>query len=144
MCIAKRACVPKTLTTLPGLGVAATDQNEGGNNPIELAFQERYGSIVAHRWFGDGYIMIGFSSGYVLVISTHNKELSEEVHSEKYLRNTLTSVAYCESLDRAAVCGGNSVKASSPAPGLVKCVFLCEGVVGSHAAGRRVGRSWID
>ena len=31
-------------------------------NPIELAFQSRYGSIVAYRWFGDGYMMIGFSA----------------------------------------------------------------------------------
>ena len=33
------------------------------DNPVELAFQQRYGSIVAYRWFGDGYMMIGFSEG---------------------------------------------------------------------------------
>lgn len=32
-------------------------------NPIELAFQTRYGTIIAYNWFGDGYILIGFSQG---------------------------------------------------------------------------------
>ena len=32
------------------------------DNPIELAFQSRYGSIVSYKWFGDGYILIGKTS----------------------------------------------------------------------------------
>jgi hypothetical protein len=35
------------------------------DNPIELAFQARYGNIVAYKWFGDGYILIGkWCTGY--------------------------------------------------------------------------------
>lgn len=33
--------------------------------PVELSFQDRYGEILAHQWFGDGYIVLGFASGYV-------------------------------------------------------------------------------
>ena len=30
---------------------------------MELAFQEKYGNIVSHEWFGDGYLLMGFSLG---------------------------------------------------------------------------------
>jgi hypothetical protein len=46
--------------------------------------QARYGSIVKYQWFGDGYMMIGFSEGYVVVISTHMKEIVEELFSGKF------------------------------------------------------------
>jgi hypothetical protein len=49
--------------------------------PLELAFQDYYGSIMKHVWFGDGYIMLAFKAGYIVVVSSHSKELSEEIHS---------------------------------------------------------------
>ncbi|MCP4296477.1 MAG: hypothetical protein GY786_12815 [Proteobacteria bacterium] len=27
-------------------------------NPVELAFQPRYGFITSYKWFGDGYVII--------------------------------------------------------------------------------------
>jgi WD repeat-containing protein 19 len=41
-------------------------------NPIELAFQLKYGDINTYTWFGDGYIMLAFNEGYFVVISTRN------------------------------------------------------------------------
>jgi WD repeat-containing protein 19 len=54
-----------------------------GDRPIELAFLDTYGPIVKHAWFGDGYILLGFKAGYVVVVSSHTNEISEEVHSGK-------------------------------------------------------------
>lgn len=45
------------------------------DKPIELAFQAKYGDIVNYQWYGDGYIMIGFSNGWLVIISTHAKEI---------------------------------------------------------------------
>ena len=45
------------------------------DSPIELAFQSKYGEVVNYQWYGDGYIMIGFSHGFLIVISTHEKEI---------------------------------------------------------------------
>lgn len=44
--------------------------------PDELVFDNKYGKIVDYQLFGDGYIVVGFSEGYVAHISTHRKEIS--------------------------------------------------------------------
>eukprot|EP00873_Tetraselmis_striata_P029142 jgi/Tetstr1/449406/TSEL_036501.t1 len=84
--------------------------NDTEETPIELAFQEMYGNILRHAWYGDGYIVIGFQSGQVVIVSTHNAELSEEVHSQAYLPSNLVDLAVCPSAMRAAIAGNRTVK----------------------------------
>merc|ERR1719225_963579 len=79
-------------------------------NPIELAFQSRYGSIVSYKWFGDGYILIGFSAGYFVVISTHMKEIGQELFQAKNHRESLTGISISTTIGKAASCGDNSIK----------------------------------
>ena len=55
---------------LGGKSLLVYDINDP-DKPIELAFQSRYGALVAYRWFGDGYIVLGFDSGHMVVMSTH-------------------------------------------------------------------------
>lgn len=76
-------------------------------NPIELAFQQHYGSIVTYKWFGDGYILIGFNAGYFIAISTHIKEVGQELFQVRNHKNTLTDIAICPSIGKAASCGDN-------------------------------------
>ncbi|KAG1674427.1 hypothetical protein FOA52_012954 [Chlamydomonas sp. UWO 241] len=77
--------------------------------PLELAFLEAYGSISKHLWFGDGYILVGFRTGKVVVVSSHSREIAEEVHQAQYLE-VLTDMAYSQAQGRIAVAGSNSVR----------------------------------
>lgn len=76
-------------------------------NPIELAFQQHYGSIVTYKWFGDGYILIGFSGGYFIAISTHIKEVGQELFQIRNHKINLTDVAVCNVIGKVASCGDN-------------------------------------
>uniref|UniRef100_A0A7N8WU58 WD repeat-containing protein 19 n=1 Tax=Mastacembelus armatus TaxID=205130 RepID=A0A7N8WU58_9TELE len=80
------------------------------DNRIELTFQRRYGNIVSYRWYGDGYILIGFSHGYFVVISTHIREIGEELYQAHNHKDSLNSVAISPALNKAASCGDNSIK----------------------------------
>lgn len=80
------------------------------DNPVELAFQGRYGNIVTYRWFGDGYMMIGFSEGFVVVISTHMREIGEELFSGQFHKGSLDDIACSPVMQRAATAGGNVIK----------------------------------
>eukprot|EP00955_Chlamydomonas_euryale_P088916 364424-Chlamydomonas_euryale.AAC.5 len=62
---------------------------------MELAFLESYGSIAKHLWFGDGYILVGFRTGKVVVVSSHSREIAEEVHQATLL-DVLTDAAYSQ------------------------------------------------
>ncbi|CAG5939375.1 unnamed protein product [Menidia menidia] len=79
-------------------------------NPIELTFQRRYGNIVSYRWYGDGYILIGFSNGYFVGISTHIREIGGELYQAHNHKDSLNSVAISPALNKAATCGDNSIK----------------------------------
>ena len=79
-------------------------------NPLELAFQQKYGNIICHRWFDDGHVMLGFSEGYLVVISTQMQEIGEELYSAKYHQNSLTDVAYSNAMKLAACTGDSGVK----------------------------------
>lgn len=50
---------------------------QGQTQPLELVFEQKYGNIVDYSLFGDGYIVVGFTKGWVAHISTHIKELSK-------------------------------------------------------------------
>uniref|UniRef100_A0A8D0A626 WD repeat-containing protein 19 n=1 Tax=Sander lucioperca TaxID=283035 RepID=A0A8D0A626_SANLU len=80
------------------------------DNRIELTFQRHYGNIVSYRWYGDGYILIGFSHGYFVVISTHIREIGHELYQAHNHNHSLNSVAISPALNKAASCGDNSIK----------------------------------
>ncbi|XP_007496615.1 WD repeat-containing protein 19 isoform X2 [Monodelphis domestica] len=80
------------------------------DSPIDLEFQQRYGNIVCYSWYGDGYIMIGFSRGIFVVISTHIREIGQEIFQARNHKDNLSSIAISQSLNKAATCGDNCIK----------------------------------
>jgi len=92
-----------------GKTILLYDLNER-ENALELAFQARYGSIVSYQWFGNGYIIAGFSSGYVVIISTHLNEIGQEQYCAKFHEHSLREIVYNEANGTVATCGDNCIK----------------------------------
>jgi WD repeat-containing protein 19 len=80
------------------------------DNALEIEFQQRYGSILSFKWFGGGFLMAAFSSGYVVVISTHLHEIGREQFCAKFHDDQLRDIAYCPIVQRVATCGDNCIK----------------------------------
>lgn len=77
-------------------------------NPVELAFQPHYGTMVTYKWYGDGYILIGFSAGYFISISTHIKEVGQELFQIRNHKNFLSDITICEVTEKAGSSGDNT------------------------------------
>lgn len=87
------------------------------DEPMELTFAGggtgasgcKYGEIVHHQWFDDNQIIVGFTGGHLLVVSTHPKEMGQEKNSGKFHSN-LISFAYNPVLRRVATAGEDGVR----------------------------------
>lgn len=84
--------------------------NKPEEQPLELVFDAKYGKILDYSLFGDGYIVLGFTEGYVAHISTHLKEMKDEVQSEKIFSTTLNAICTNDILYKMAVAGENMIK----------------------------------
>lgn len=78
------------------------------DSPTELGFQSQYGNLLQHQWFGEGYILLGFSNGYLIAISTNPKDIGQELWQVKNHRESLTGIAQCASLEIVASCGDDT------------------------------------
>lgn len=127
------------------------------DNRVELSFLGHYGNIVSYRWwcshshpdhtllvaaglyylsyffsvafsrYGDGYILIGFSHGYLVVISTHIREIGQELYQARNHKDSLNSVAVSPALNKAASCGDNRYTCfwiSVAGYGFIMCLFF--------------------
>eukprot|EP00163_Fabomonas_tropica_P013367 TRINITY_DN2487_c0_g1_i2.p1 TRINITY_DN2487_c0_g1~~TRINITY_DN2487_c0_g1_i2.p1 ORF type:complete len:1366 (-),score=364.25 TRINITY_DN2487_c0_g1_i2:113-4210(-) len=96
-------------------------ESHASEAPVELQFKNpAYGQILTYQWFGDGYMMVGFTSGYVVVISTHMKEIGRELFGQQFHLNGLTAITFSPALNRAATCGDNIIKVIDLAGGAWK------------------------
>lgn len=65
---------------------------------------------VSHPLTRDGYILLGFSLGHVVAISTHPREVGQELWQVKNHRDSLSCIAVSKELELVASCGDNNVK----------------------------------
>jgi len=88
---------------------------------LELVFEKKYGKIVDYKPFGDGYIAIGFSEGFIAHISTFLKELScliftfftlkeDELNQERVFQGALEALCTNTTLNKLAVASGSIIK----------------------------------
>ena len=95
---------------LGGRSLLLYDVSALDRTPVELAFQPKYGNLVMYRWFGDGYIALGFESGYLVVMSSNVQQMSEELFSQRLHEGRLSALALSPLLQRGATCSGNTIK----------------------------------
>lgn len=73
---------PQTLD-LKRLYVLRIAPGQEEDSPVELQFQDSYGQIVSHHWFGKGYLLVAFNRGQIVVQSVYGREVMQEVCSQK-------------------------------------------------------------
>jgi len=81
-----------------------------GEQPHDVSLPTKFGELQNSQWFGDGYVFCGFNCGWVSVISTHARELGEQLFEAQLHAHTVTDTALCPALNRAAAAGDNCVK----------------------------------
>ena len=86
-------------------------------DPMELTFAPKesgagckYGEIVCHHWYEEGSLLVGFSSGYLLSVSTGPKDLGEEKHMGRFHPSALYTFAYNPHSKKAATAGDDGVR----------------------------------
>ena len=85
-------------------------QLESKKQPLELFFEQKYGKVTDYQQFGDGYLVLSFSEGYLCHISTHIKEVRDEVSSEQVFNSNISCLAVNDSLYKLAVASETTIK----------------------------------
>ncbi|VDO38959.1 unnamed protein product [Haemonchus placei] len=105
--LGKKTLYLATLSEKPTEKLTTDTENE---NSMNLQFQEKYGTIVAHVWFNDGYMIVGFEKGFVVCISAHPSEMGQEIFSVAEYKTYLAAVAVSPSFGKILTVGDNQIK----------------------------------
>jgi WD repeat-containing protein 19 len=104
----------KKQTTICGIFNQKTllihDITQDRSAPLELMFESKYGKIIDYQFYGDGYIVVGFGEGYYCHVSTHEKEMKDEIKSERVFNAPLEALAVNNPYYKMALAGENKVK----------------------------------
>jgi WD repeat-containing protein 19 len=86
-------------------------------DPMELTFASnsvngpcRYGDLLHYEWYNDNMLIIGFSGGWVIVVSTEINEIGEEKYAIQIHSQKLTTFSYNPHLKKVATAGNDGVR----------------------------------
>ena len=85
-------------------------------DPVELTFAQgkngscKYGNLVDHAWYDDGMVMIAFSDGYIVSVSTHDEDLGVEKQAVRFHPSNLINFSYNKALNKIASAGSDGVR----------------------------------
>ncbi|KAL6725901.1 hypothetical protein Aduo_007922 [Ancylostoma duodenale] len=102
--LGKKTLFLSTLTDKP------KDTENEADNSMNLQFQEKYGNIVAHVWYNDGYMIVGFEKGFVVCISAHPSEMGQEIFSVAEYKTYLAAVAASQAFGKILTVGDHQIK----------------------------------
>ncbi|KAK5978062.1 WD domain G-beta repeat protein [Trichostrongylus colubriformis] len=105
--LAKKTLFLSTLSDKPTEKLNADGESETSMN---LQFQDKYGAIVAHVWYNDGYMIVGFEKGFVVCISAHPSEMGQEIFSVAEYKTYLAAVTASQSFGKILTLGDNQIK----------------------------------
>lgn len=99
-----------TLTAVGGVKILYLFNVKDDTGPLELIFQPRYGDITSHVWFDNNHIMLGFTKGYMIMISRETDAMGEEVFQSHNHKNYLTDISLSPSAPLLASVGEHQIK----------------------------------
>ena len=65
---------------------------------------------MTYRWFGDRKLLLGFSKGFFIVVSTHMSHIGQELYQSRNHKRALVDAVVSTTLNKAASCGDDLIK----------------------------------
>jgi WD repeat-containing protein 19 len=103
----------KTVSTVLGDVTLLVLSLRDPQKPTELAFQVKYGTIRSYCWSEEGFLIVGFSLGYVVVMSSTMREMAEEVSSVKLHTHSLDCLCCSRQAGKIASAGDDGIRIMS-------------------------------
>lgn len=106
---------PNTFSVVVGgakLLIHSPSTGDQGENQVsvELAFQAKYQNIRDHVWIPGGFILVGFETGYVVVISAERADQIDELSHYRYHTRQLDTLAAHFDQKKLATAGDGQLK----------------------------------
>lgn len=115
MCIMEGSGKQRLSALLGGESIWCWDYNPQDDDnaihvqPREVPFARKHGTVVAFKWL-DNNIVVGFSSGTVLLVSTEEGTFGDEIVSNRIFNARVTNLVVSQAMGKIAVASAVDIK----------------------------------